>query len=208
MPNHRSIEVPPKQHLADLKNMFTVKDIAHLYQVATRTAQLWLRMRDLTDPSRDRIPRNEQRPLYDAIISGKTTFEEASEKYKTTPEIVRDYLLKFGPLPTARIRPRKPYIQPVPDAERDEYIRLYYLGMIDFEDISEMLDIPVSHAKKMIRSNSATFFERPSDEELEEVADLPIHLKCEHFAEFNPHVVGRWYQDLNRKKRKREGVTA
>lgn len=208
MPNHRSIEVPPKQHLADLKKMFKVKDIAYLYEVSTRTVQLWLRLRDLTDPARDRIPKQDQRPLYDAIISGKTTYEQASEKYQISPDIVRDYLLKYGPLPA--VKKIKPQLSnhSIPDADRDRIIHMYYLGLIDYEDAAEMLDVTVFYAKRLIRKNSVTYFERPTDAELEEVADLSTAEKCEHFAEFNPRVVARWYQDLNRKKRKREGVSA
>lgn len=204
----KTIEVPPQHHLADLKKRFTIKDIARLYDVATRTAQLWLRLRDLTDPARDRIPRDEQLPLYDAIISGKTTYEEASKKYHVSPDIVRDYLLKYGPLPAAKKKPRIEHIHTIPDDVREKFTHMYYLGLIDFEDAAEMLDVSIPYAKRLIRKNTVTFFERPTDEELEEVAELSVQERCEHFAEFNPHVVARWYQDLNRKKRNREGVTA
>lgn len=207
MPTHR-IEIPPKQHLADLKKMFKTKDIAHLYEVATRTVQLWLRIRELTDPRYDRIPQQDQRPLYDAILSGKTTLEQASEKYNVSPDLVRDYLLKFGPIPVAKRKRRTMKIPIIPDDVLNNIIHMYYLGLIDYEDAAEQLDVSIAYAKRLIRKNSVTDFERPTDEELEEVKDLSLQERCEHFAEFNPRVVGRWYQDLNRKKRKREGVSA
>lgn len=167
----------------------TAEQLSKKYGVSEQTIQRWLSYYGLIDASAllRMPPKSDLKAVFE-----KHGIRDSAKHYGVSMQTLKDWLFKIGV--ADRNYHYKPTVK-VPIERREYFLKQYYLGLMDYDDISEELGISVTSVQYWIRSEydvryAAGF--KPTDEELQaEAKTMSVRELAEYYA-VDVNVIVTW----------------